>query len=447
VVVTAVAWLARPGRRGLQACEWATLGVFWVLQGVNQYNGLTDPEMTRVGERTRDDQVLIGNTWVLPWFAMIAGYSVLVPNGWRRTAAIVGVTAAAPVAVTLLASAANPHLAPDRGSWVYVQYALWGLIAVSISIYGAHQAGLLRKEAFEAKKFGRYRLVSKLGEGGMGEVHLAEHQLLRRPCVLKLIRSDRAGDPKLARRFEREVRLLSTLTHWNTVAVYDYGHTPDGTFYFVMEYLPGLTLDQLVARHGPLPPGRAVYLLRQVCRGLREAHAVGLIHRDVKPGNVIVCERGRTADVVKLLDFGLVRSAADDLDDGGKLTGEQVVIGTPAYLSPEQACGRPVDARSDIYSLGATAYYLLTGKPPFEKGRAMEVIAAHIAEAPRPPSASRSEVPADLSVVVMKCLEKDPSKRYQDVWELEAALAGCGCAGEWDEEKAAAWWKEKVASS
>lgn len=357
-VLTAVAWrLPRAGLRWFQAAEVAGLAIFWSSQALNQYVALYDPVRTEreLGAGSVTTQILTANTWMIPWFAMIAGYPVLVPNSVRRTAAIGGVTAAMPVAVTLAAAAVNPDLTLARSWMIYVQFALWGLIGVSISVYGVAQAATLRKEAFEAKQFGRYQLLSKLGGGGMGEVYLAEHQLLRRPSVIKLVRPDRAADPRMLKRFEREVRLMSTLTHWNTVQVFDYGHTPDGTFYYVMEYLPGLNLHELVERHGPLPPGRAVYLLRQVCRGLREAHGVGLIHRDVKPSNVMVCERGGQHDVAKLLDFGLVRGPADEAD-AAHLTDEQTVIGTPAYLSPEQACGKPADARSDLYSLGATPW-------------------------------------------------------------------------------------------
>src|SRR5262249_41007788 len=201
--------------------------------------------------------------------------------------------------------------------------------------------------------------------GGMGEVYRAEHLLLRRPCAIKLIRPERAGDLQNLRRFEREVQAMATLTNWHTVEVYDYGHAADGTFYYVMELLPGLTLDQLVRQYGPLPPARAVHLLRQVCVALREAHAVGLIHRDIKPSNVIVGERGGLPDVAKLLDFGLVRSVGLS-PSGERVTQTGSVVGTPSYMSPEQASDSPeVDVRSDFYSLGAVAYFLLTGRPPF----------------------------------------------------------------------------------
>ena len=179
--------------------------------------------------------------------------------------------------------------------------AVWMAIASSIAIYGAHRIDALRREALEARRLGQYQLKELLGAGGMGQVYLADHLLLRRPCAIKLIRPERAGDSTNLLRFEREVRATAGLTHPNTVQIFDYGHTEDGIFYYVMEYLPGLTLEQLVERYGPLPPGRAVHFLRQVCGALREAHASGLIHRDIKPGNIIICKRGGRYDVGKSL--------------------------------------------------------------------------------------------------------------------------------------------------
>jgi serine/threonine-protein kinase len=426
--------------RWMPAAEWASLCTLWVTQGLNQFASLCKPDETvRLLGGDEVGQVLTANTWLLPWFAVIAGYPVLVPNTVRRTVCIVGVTAALPVLITAAASVANPELTLLRSWLMYIQFVLWGLVGASIAVYGATQAALLRKEAFEAKKFGQYRLVRKLGAGGMGEVHLAEHQLLRRPSVIKLVRADRRGDAKAGKRFEREVKMLATLTHWNTVEVYDYGHTPDGTFYFVMEYLPGVNLEDFVRRYGTMPPGRAVFLLRQVCLGLREAHAVGLIHRDIKPANIMACERGGLYDVAKLLDFGLVRAAEDEEDeDDDKLTREGVILGTPAFLSPEQAGGKPTDARSDVYSLGATLYYLLVGQPVFDKRGGVAMAAAHLHETPKAPPGC----PADLAVVVLKCLAKAPAARYQGTKELEQALGACACAADWDHDKAEAWWKE-----
>src|SRR5262249_30984221 len=230
--------------------------------------------------------------------------------------------------------------------------------------------------------------------------------------------------------FEREVQATATLTHPNTVEVFDYGRADDGTFYYVMEYLPGPSLEEEVRQRGPLPPGRAVHLLRQLCGALQEAHAAGLIHRDIKPGNVLVCERGGRCDVAKLLDFGLVRAPGPG-HDGQQLTLEGALAGTPAYMSPEQAASKgDLDARSDLYSLGAVAYFLLTGQPPFVRETAVQTLAAHISEAVSP-DRLRPDVPADVQALVLRCLEKDPARRFPDAASLEQALAACACAGEW----------------
>jgi serine/threonine-protein kinase len=287
---------------------------------------------------------------------------------------------------------------------------------------------VLRRQAGEARKLGQYVLKEKLGEGGMGEVYLAQHVLLRRPCALKLIRPERAIDSKNLRRFEREVQATAMLTHPNTVQVYDYGHAEDGTFYYVMEYLPGLTLEALVKQAGPLPPERAIRFLRQVCGALEEAHGRGLIHRDIKPGNVMICERGGTPDVAKLLDFGLVLPPTEDVK-GDKLTQDGAVTGTPAYLSPEQAGGQEAaEARSDIYSVGTLAYFLLTGRPPFAGRTGLKLIAAHLYEVPEPLSRLRPDVPADLEAVILRCLAKDPNARFPDAGSLNAALSSCAAA-------------------
>jgi serine/threonine-protein kinase len=211
------------------------------------------------------------------------------------------------------------------------------------------------------------------------------------------------------------------------VEVYDYGYADDGTFYYAMEYLPGVSLDDLVKADGPIDPPRAVHLLRQVCGALQEAHAAGLVHRDIKPGNVLICQRGGVRDVAKLLDFGLVRGSA--LGAGEQtLTQEGMIAGTPAYMSPEQARGAIADARSDLYSLGAVAYFLLSGRPPFDRTSAVQTLAAHLNDPVVPLRHHRGDVPADLQSVVLRCLEKDPARRFQCAHDLNQALAGCASA-------------------
>ncbi|MGO9466975.1 MAG: serine/threonine-protein kinase, partial [Isosphaeraceae bacterium] len=309
------------------------------------------------------------------------------------------------------------------------------------SAYGARTIFRLRRQVAEARQLGQYRLKRRIGGGGMAEVYLAEHQLLKRPCAVKLIKSGEATDPRALARFECEVRLTATLSHPNTVEIYDYGRAEDGTYYYVMEYLPGLSLAELVERYGPLPPARVVYLLRQVCGALREAHAAGLIHRDIKPSNVIAARRGGMDDVAKLLDFGLVRLATTVRAADQSALGQ--IVGTPLFMSPEQAsASRELDERSDIYSLGAVAYYLLTGRPPFEGDDAIAVLIAHARDPVLPPSRVRPGIPKDLERVVLLCLAKDADERYPDAASLERALGACACAGNWDQDQAVRWWRD-----
>jgi serine/threonine-protein kinase len=225
------------------------------------------------------------------------------------------------------------------------------------------------------------------------------------------------------------------------VEIYDYGRTDDGTFYYVMEYLPGLSLEDLLDRHGPLPAERVVHVLRQTCHGLREAHSTGLIHRDIKPGNIFVAQRGGLFDVAKLLDFGLVKPVSET--PSARITQEGAISGTPLFMSPEQARGLgDIDARSDIYSLGAVAYTLLTGRPPFERTSPFEIMIAHARDDVVPPSQLRPDLPADLEGVIIRCLAKSPDDRFQDAESLEQALAECAAADQWTQLHAARWWQD-----
>lgn len=278
----------------------------------------------------------------------------------------------------------------------------------------------------------------------MGEVYLAVQRMLKRPCALKLIRPDVADIRLNLKRFEREVQSTARPPHWNTIEIFDYGNTADGVFYDVMEYLPGMNLDEVVRMHEPLPANRAIYLLKQVCEAIAEAHGQGLIHRDIKPANVFSARRGGMYDVAKVLDFGLVRQiglAASPDGPDGDFTREGTITGSPLYMSPEQALGEVPDERSDIYSLGGVAYYLTTGQPPFVHDNAMRVILSHARDVPTPLSELNPDVPAGLAQVIMKCLEKKPEDRFANVRLLKQAVIDCETDDVWNAEQAAHWWK------
>jgi serine/threonine-protein kinase len=292
-----------------------------------------------------------------------------------------------------------------------------------IATVASHTIFGLRQQVRKAMQLGQYTLLRKIGEGGMGVVWEAKHAFLRRRTAVKLLPAERAGEEAIAR-FEREVQITSTLTHPNTIAIYDYGRSADGVFYYAMEYLDGIDLQALVDRDGPQPPGLVAHVLVQLCDALSEAHGVGLIHRDVKPANVILCERGGQPLVAKVLDFGLVKRIDGESGDV-KLSQANMLIGTPLYMAPE-ALASPdrMDARSDLYSVGALGYVLLTGQPVFAGARPLEVFAQHMHSRPVPPSERLGEpIPADLEAIVLECLEKDPSLRPKSAAELSARLA------------------------
>lgn len=383
---------------------------------------------------------ILGYAVSLPWVFLIILYGILIPNTWRRCAAVVAAMVVTPLAISKTSGLAARATAGYSEANYFVIVGACLAVAAAIAVYGSHRIEVLRRAVVAARRLGQYQLGRRLGGGGMGEVFLGEHLLLRRPCAIKLIRPEQCSNPASLDRFEREVQATATLTHPNTVQVFDYGRAEDGTFYYAMEYLPGLTLEQLVHRHGPLPPGRATHFLRQVCGALSEAHAIGLVHRDIKPSNIIICERGGLRDVAKLLDFGLVAAPGPRMDSPFPDDG---IAGTPAYMSAEQASGQQtLDARSDLYSLGAVAYFLLTGKPPFPRGGLVRVLAAHRGEPAAFPEPLADELPADVKAVVLRCLEKDPARRFPDAESLEKAWAACVCAGSWTREAMALWWQD-----
>lgn len=412
----------------LRLCEWLIFGLPALFFLAAQYQAAAEVA-------SRGHLMLEAG----PWLVLMFTYALFIPNTMRRAALVLGIMAAMPLGLLLLLNMTAPQAAALITLDHVVRLGLLVGCAAIAGVLGVDTIGTLRREVFEAQQVGQYRLRKRLGAGGMGEVYLAEHQLLKRPCVVKLIRPDKAGDPRVLVRFQREVQATAQLSHWNTVEIFDYGMTDDGTFYYVMEYLPGMSLGDLVARYGPMPPKRVIYLLRQACDALREAHAAGLVHRDIKPANIFAAQRGGVYDVVKLLDFGLVKPLADK--GSIELSIEGAITGSPLYMSPEQALGdADVDHRSDIYSLGAVGYYLLTGRPPFEGDRPIKIILAHAHEEVTPPSGYRPEIPADLEQVILRALAKRPEDRYPDVDALSEALAQCESAGRWSREDAARWW-------
>jgi eukaryotic-like serine/threonine-protein kinase len=382
------------------------------------------------------------------WIVLMFTYALFIPNTMQRAAVVIGLMAASPIVLLAVMMPAHPEMAQlvlnqSSAQDSLVSFILLMVLTAVASVFGVDTISSLQREVFEAKQFGQYRLKHKIGAGGMGEVFLAEHQMMKRPCVLKMIRPDRAGDAKVLARFQREVRATARLSHWNTIEIFDYGHTADGTFYYVMEYLPGMSLAELVKEYGALRPERVIHLLRQVCDALSEAHNMGLIHRDIKPGNIFAAQRGGVFDVAKLLDFGLVKPIMEE-DQPVQLTVEGTITGSPLFMSPEQATGETnADVRSDIYALGAVAYFLVTGQPVFDEKKPIQLILAHAQKEVVPPSHHRDGIPEELERIILRCLAKSPEDRYQTVEELAGDLAACEGSDTWGPQQAAQWWKER----
>ena len=369
--------------------------------------------------------------------------SAIVPSHTTRTA-VLGVLVCIPIAIStwvIHTQPGRPEEWPSPALFV-AGTGLWAFAAITSSSVVSHVIYGLHRQVREALQLGQYTLEQKIGEGGMGVVYRARHALLRRPTAIKLLRAERG--PHALARFEREVQLTSCLTHPNTIAIYDYGHTPDGIFYYVMEHLDGFDLERIVRADGPMHPGRVVHVLRQAADALGEAHGLGLIHRDVKPGNLLLCQRGGRPDFVKVLDFGLVR----DLESKSAmpaLSHSDALQGTPLYISPEQIRDPgALDVRTDIYSLGAVAYFLLTGQPVFEGKNIVEVCGHHLHTEPvRPSERAGRPLPVDLEALVLRCLAKDPAGRPRDVAELIHALDACEVP-EWSDAEARRWWSDRA---
>lgn len=320
--------------------------------------------------------------------------------------------------------------------------AMWWLLTLAGTTAASHVIYGLRKEVRDVRRLGQYELLDKLGEGGMGIVYRARHAMLQRPTAVKLLPPDRVGEQTLSR-FEREVRMTAKLTHPNTITVFDYGRTLDGVFYYAMELLDdGATLADVVDATGPMPPARVAQVLIQALGALTEAHAAGLIHRDIKPQNLMLCRRGGMDDVIKVLDFGLVKEMADP--SAAAVTGTNVIVGTPHFMAPEMLT-RPddVDDRSDLYALGAVAFFLLTGEHLFDGATVVEICGHQLHTPPRRVSAvAEQDVPKGLEAAIMACLAKNPEDRPGSAAALRETIEALELAP-WTAEQAARWWRER----
>lgn len=387
----------------------------------------------------------IGVNGVVPWTMF---FTVLVPARPREAlAALVVSNAFVPLLyIQQVYAGVAPALSVGQFVPIFVLPYAANIVLSYVAACVIHRLGV---EVRQAHDLGSYRLDVLLGRGGMGEVWRASHRMLARPAAIKLIRRDTlALDPALAAtavdRFEREAQVIASLQSPNTVALYDFGVTDDGSLFYVMELLEGVNLETLVKKFGPLPPERVVYLMRQACSSLAEAHHRGLVHRDIKPANIYLCHRGMEHDVVKVLDFGIVKKAAvaDDEPAARELTRANQVAGTPEYMAPETVTGHGVvDSRADLYALGCVAFWLLTGRPVFEEKTPMAAIIAHVQQQPIAPStATEFEVPAALDQLILECLAKDPEARPVSAEVLSTRLAAISFARPWTEQSALHWW-------
>jgi predicted Ser/Thr protein kinase len=389
---------------------------------------------------------------------LLLAYAVYVPSTARHTLVVASLMTVPLLACIFIAFRSwDPALHdPPAAIWrkgghvgdmafpaVVASAFIWG-IAVAIAAGFSQTVHGLRKAVNEIRRLGQYMLEEKLGEGGMGVVYRASHAMLRRPTAIKLLLPDRAGKDALTR-FEREVQRTAMLTHPNTVTVYDYGRTTDGVFYYAMELLEGASLEEIVQVDGAQPAERVIHLLEQAAASLAEAHEAGLIHRDVKPANILVVDRGGIADLVKVLDFGLVKAVG--LKPGmaapeSALTMADSITGTPLYIAPETVTApESVDARTDLYALGAVGYWLLTGTHVFGGRTILEVCAHHLHSLPEPPSARlQAPVASDLEAVILSCLAKRPEDRPASAHVLRDRLRACSAAGQWTNARAAQWW-------
>lgn len=452
-------WLARFALVQLVgAGSFAAVGL-WL------HNASATPSLARrvdIGLAAVTTLVLLASSWHVPRSVrpdliailaigqMLVLRAAFVPSAPLRTL-LVNVACTAPIVpFTYAYFAARLPAGAESGPAGYAAYA--AAFAASIVIVGnlvARATERLRERASQPPQLGQYSLVRKIGGGGMGVVYEAKHTTLHRQTAIKVLRPEKAGQECLVR-FEREARMTALLCHPNTVSVYDYGRTPGGTFYYAMEYIEGLDLDMLVQHDGPQHPGRVIQILSQICGSLAEAHEVGLVHQDIKPANVFLCERAGMVDVVKVLDFGLVQRFEDGRAESAPLDPalRQQFLGTPHYIAPEAILRTgEVDGRTDLYALGCVAHYLLTGLAPFSGNTVLEVLGQHLHATPKSfAQQAKWPVSPELEQVVLSCLGKSRVHRPSDAATLRALLERCPEAKAWDQEHGRHWWAERGAA-
>jgi hypothetical protein len=428
-------------RRRLRLLESFLFGFEMLVLLTAQYLSAID----LIDHRDLIDAVVVQKNGVIRMLMLMICRGVFVPRAPAQTARIAVTMAAALIlchGLVLhhadLANLDQDDLANHQIVFVNALFLIMGVAMTTLAAWVLREHG---SDDEGADRIGPYRLLRKLDEGGMGEVYLAEHEFLKRPCAVKLVRS---GDRGASARFDREVQAAAALSHPNTITIFDSGHTRDGIPYCAMEYLPGLCVADIVQTSGPMPASRAVHIGRQVCGALAEAHGLGLVHRDLSPANVFVSVLGGRCDVAKVLDFGVVGQVAAA---GGATAAETAVAGTPEYVAPEQAvAGHGIDGRADVYGLGALLYFLVTGSPPFQRDTPADVLRAHLAESVTPPRELVADIPADLETVILRCLAKRPADRYADARAVAEALGACVCATDWNEVRAEAWWREQASA-
>ncbi|MEZ6137565.1 MAG: serine/threonine-protein kinase [Pirellulaceae bacterium] len=367
------------------------------------------PRLIESGKAYQAPTLIGGLGGVICFF--VATYAMFIPSNWRRAAAIGLVAAALPTILTAVQYAWLGGLQDIDYPYFGTPFLLFA--TAGAATLAAHFVRSIRQEVESARQYGQYHLTTEIGRGGMGVVYRAEHRMLKRPAAIKLIRADRSSDDSAIASFEREVQLSATLSHWNTVQIYDYGRTADGDFFYVMEYLEGQTLADRLKSDGPMRPEAGISIVEQLCDGLAEAHAKSLVHRDLKPANIFLAHCGSQHDIVKILDFGLAINQSDSRQ-------QQSMSGSPAYMSPEQVRVERVDGRSDIYAVGCILYECLTGQTLFTGNSITEVFNQHLNKTPV--IESNSNVPRNLASVIERCVAKSPTERFPDVASLRAAL-------------------------